>query len=716
MKKSLIYSVILNLQIMKKLVTLSLMFCSLMLTAQISQRTAEKPQQGQNLFNAASVVEPGSVLPPTQNYSANSVLLLDCRVNGIAITTSGTDASGYITPTAPVTCSPLAGGFTGTSPWTGWSSSGFVTYTFSSPVTSVRVSYSAVNGQDDVGTINVNGGGVVSLSNPCGVNVAGNVVTCNFPTPYDFGDIAVTVSSTMPFTTITLFNSGGNSGFVGGNPCNFEFPCSSNVAPIFRTRTLTNVCPATRANLNSLFPGNQPFGTQLTWHTGTPATATNQVFLPGAVGGGTFYASYYDPNGNCYGPTTPIVVNIVRCVSDLQITKVANVSTATVGSTVVFTITATNNGPSPATGVTVNDLLPTGFAFVSATTSVGFWSAPNWIINNLAVGASETMTLVTTVTPAGNYSNTATISGNQGDPDSSNNTSTASVRVRIPMARIEAFDDDFRRRPINGCGGGITPSVFSNDLINGASFLYSTVTATLVTPLSIPGATIDADGQITIPAGTPPGSYVLTYAVCIGGGLPCDTADVYIDVDSITILAINDNFLSTPISTLFGGTTPSVLTNDTYYSGVFVSLAFSPIPGATIDQAGIITIPSGVAAGNYTLLYQLTDCYRNFTQAKVDIAITRRVIIIDPEPFDPIFLKQIVVYPNPSNGNFTVSSDGINDFNAEIQVFNQMGKSVYQSSGSIKQAKIDLTNAPKGIYFLTLTTNSGSVQKKLVVE
>lgn len=701
---------------MKKLVTLSLMFCSLMLTAQISQRTSEKPQEGKVLFNAVSVREPGAIPPENQFQVNRAAVAPDCTVNGITISTSGTTTSPYVPATAPITCTPLASGV-GDFPWTGWSSTGVVTYTFSAPVSSVRVSYSAANGQDDVGTINVNGGGVLSLSNPCGINVSGNVVTCNFPTPYDYGDISVTVSSTLPFTTITLVNTGGNSGFVGGNPCNFEFPCStSNVAPIFRTRTLSNVCPATRANLNSLFPGNQPFGTQLTWHTGTPATAANQVFLPGAVGSGTFYASYYDPNGNCYGPTTPIVVTIVRCTADLQITKTSNVSTASVGSTVIFTITATNNGPSPATGVNVSDVLPSGFAFVSATTSVGFWSAPTWTINNLAVGASETLTLVTTVTSAGNYSNTATISGNQGDPDTSNNTATASVRVRIPLYRIEAFDDDFRRRPFDACAGGITPSVFSNDLINGASFLYSTVTASLVAPLSIPGATIDADGQITIPSGTLPGSYMLTYTVCVGGGLPCDTANVYIDVNSTSILAFNDNFLSTPISSLVGGQTPTVLTNDTYYNGVFVSLVFSPFPGATIDQAGVITVPAGVPAGNYTLVYQLTDCFRNISQAKVDIAITRRIIIIDPEPFDPIFLKQIVVYPNPSKGDFTVLSDGLENFNAEIQVFNQMGKSVYQSSGSIKQARIDLTNAPKGIYFLTISTDSGSVQKKLVIE
>jgi len=695
-----------------------MMCCSLVLTAQNGQRKAEKPLEGEIVFHAASVIRPGSAPPPSQGYAANAVLVPECTVNGVTITTSGSDASVYITPTAPVTCSPLAGGFTGTSPWTGWSSTGFVTYTFSTPISSARVSYSAVNGQDDVGTINVNGGGIVSLSNPCDINVSGNVVTCNFPTPYDFGDIAVTVSSTLPFTTITLLNTGGNSGFVGGNPCNFQFPCSSNnVAPIFRSRTLTNVCPATRANLNSLFPGNQPAGTQLTWHAGTPATLANMVANPSAVGGGTYYASFYDPNGNCFGPTTAINVTTTRCISDLKIDKAVNVGSATAGTNVIFTITAANGGSSPATGVTVTDVLPSGYVLVSATPTVGTWTAPYWNVGNLAVGASETLTIVATVQLSGNYSNTATIDGNQADPDSSNNTSTATVRVLIPFERIDAVDDDFRRLRINNCAGGTTPSVFSNDNINGSSFLPSAVTVSLVAPVSIPGATIDANGVITIPPGTAPGSYTLNYNVCIVGGFSCDTASVFLNIGSITIAAFNDDFQPFPISSSVGGQTPSVMTNDTYYPGVTVSIASSPIPGATIDQAGIITIPGGVAPGSYTFLYQLTDCRGNVVYAKADVLISRRVIIIDPDfPFDPIDLKQVTIYPNPSNGQFTIDVTGFENKNIAVSIFSQMGRNVFENSSLKNQEKVDLSNLPKGIYFVTLTSGADAVQRKLVIE
>lgn len=51
--------------------------------------------------------------------------------------------------------------------------------------------------------------------------------------------------------------------------------------------------------------------------------------------------------------------------SDLQVTKVVNNATPNVGQNVTFTIVARNNGPVNATGVVVNDLLPSG-PFASA--------------------------------------------------------------------------------------------------------------------------------------------------------------------------------------------------------------------------------------------------------------------------------------------------------------------------------------------------------------
>ena len=67
----------------------------------------------------------------------------------------------------------------------------------------------------------------------------------------------------------------------------------------------------------------------------------------------------------------------------------------TVGSNVTFTITASNLGPSNATGVQVTDLLPAGLTFVSAVPSQGTYTSGTgvWNIGALVSGSSATLSL-----------------------------------------------------------------------------------------------------------------------------------------------------------------------------------------------------------------------------------------------------------------------------------------------------------------------------------
>ena len=51
--------------------------------------------------------------------------------------------------------------------------------------------------------------------------------------------------------------------------------------------------------------------------------------------------------------------------ADIRIVKTVDNATPTIGQNVTFTVTATNLGPGVATGVVVQDLLPTGYTFVS---------------------------------------------------------------------------------------------------------------------------------------------------------------------------------------------------------------------------------------------------------------------------------------------------------------------------------------------------------------
>ena len=80
----------------------------------------------------------------------------------------------------------------------------------------------------------------------------------------------------------------------------------------------------------------------------------------------------------------------------------------------------TNNGPNGATNVTVADPVPAGTTFVSVDDLDGHLHGSGGVVNcqlgSLAVGASVTITLVTTAGQTGTLTNTATtVGGGAGD-------------------------------------------------------------------------------------------------------------------------------------------------------------------------------------------------------------------------------------------------------------------------------------------------------------
>ncbi|MFP5391173.1 MAG: CARDB domain-containing protein, partial [Gammaproteobacteria bacterium] len=122
--------------------------------------------------------------------------------------------------------------------------------------------------------------------------------------------------------------------------------------------------------------------------------------------------------------------------TDLALSKGASSNTPAAGAPMSFTLAPRNTGPFAATGVTVTDNLPAGFAVTSA--SGAGWScaingqAVTCTTASYAVGATDDITIGATApaaVSATNYTNTAQIASATPDANAANDVASKSVTV-----------------------------------------------------------------------------------------------------------------------------------------------------------------------------------------------------------------------------------------------------------------------------------------------
>ncbi|BDZ72197.1 DUF11 domain-containing protein [Methanobacterium petrolearium] len=178
----------------------------------------------------------------------------------------------------------------------------------------------------------------------------------------------------------------------------------------------------------------------------TPNT-TNFVsvwtFIALAEGTQTLYSYIHDHSGNSdhynsdYGDEV-VVVNVTNR-ADLVILKTVGDSSTNVGQIIHYYLSVTNNGPNNATGVVVLDTLPSQVTFISATPSAGVSVVGNlltWTIDNLDVDDIVTLDILVRIDQAGEFTNIANVTGNEQDPNLSNNHDSVTVNAQQPTADL----------------------------------------------------------------------------------------------------------------------------------------------------------------------------------------------------------------------------------------------------------------------------------------
>ena len=229
----------------------------------------------------------------------------------------------------------------------------------------------------------------------------------------------------------------------------------------------------------------------------------------------------FEPNDNSDAATL-----VVGPQADLALTKTVSNSNPRTDDEVDYTLTASNAGPDEATGVTIRDSLPAGLDFIDA--SPGCDNAAGVVtcgVGSLASGAQASVTIKAQTTSAvagSSVSNSATVSGNQEDPNPANNEASATINV-APLVDLKLTKTASNPSPTVG-----GPVSYTLTLLNNGPSPATGVTISDPLPgglafvsASAGQGSCDASGQtVTCQLGTLPagGMTIVTITANVTGG------------------------------------------------------------------------------------------------------------------------------------------------------------------------------------------------------
>ena len=135
----------------------------------------------------------------------------------------------------------------------------------------------------------------------------------------------------------------------------------------------------------------------------------------------------------------------------------------------------------------------------------------------------------------------------------------------------------------------------------------------------------------------------------------------------------------------------------------------TPLPGFSLPAGGGLVLPAQLGIGTHYYV-----CTNHNDMKMKGVIIVKQMIDIKA----PKILGRINIFPNPSNGIFTINSSNSNstsDINFEIT--DLQGKIIYNGAKRSDDLKIevDLVGIEKGVYFITLKNGTEIIREKIII-
>jgi uncharacterized repeat protein (TIGR01451 family) len=202
---------------------------------------------------------------------------------------------------------------------------------------------------------------------------------------------------------------------------------------------------------------------------GASATLTLTVarYTTGTVSNHVAIVSSGTSDPNPFNNSSGVEVTWTPPMADVAVIKSVTPTLLNPNGQIEFTLLVDNAGPDPATAVVLQDVLPPGVSVLSAIPSQGSCTLGAGFVScglgNLSSGASVSISIVATVSAGGTFTNSATVTAQETDPNVDNNSASAIYIVR----------NEFTVTGTAGANGTITPDGTASYIAGGNAAFYA---------------------------------------------------------------------------------------------------------------------------------------------------------------------------------------------------------------------------------------------------